>query len=155
MRIYPSGTTAEDFTEDEIPDYSNTERYRTDQSVEEVLAILRRIKSCVKQGRFIVCGGAGREENQIFINAYGLYTRNAQRRLLLSLDTSHFCHAIRAADGDELYVFCIRHNGYKALIGPCSVMVYVKHRCPPSASPYDWVISMHELRYPIDLLFGD
>lgn len=155
MRVYPTGSGPWDFDESSIPDYGDDGYYRTGQTESEVAAILRRIQDCVREGRFIVLDGDGREDNVSFLNAYGLYTRREQAKLLLSIDVSDFCHTIRASDGSELYVFCIRYSGYKALVGACDVWVYVKHRCPPSSTPYDCVISMHELKYPIDLPFRD
>ena len=155
MRVYPTGKGPSDFHDGSIPDYGNDEYYRTDQTESEVAAILRRIKDCVRDGRFIVLDSDGREDNVDFLNAYGLYTKREQARFLLSIDVSDFCHAIRASDGSELYVFCVLHSGYRAMIGNCDVWVHVKHRCPPSATPFDCVISMHELKYPIELPFKE
>lgn len=74
---------------------------------------------------------------------------------IFTLDVPDFCHAIRASDGDGLYVFCGRHTGYDATIGDSGLWVYVKHRLVLSDSPYDYVFALHELKYPIDLLFED
>lgn len=155
MRVYPTGYGPEDFDERNTPDYGDNEYYRTDQTEPEIARILHRIQGCVREGRFIVLDGDGREDNVSFLNAYGLYTKHEQAKFLLSISVSDFCHAIRASDGNELYVFCKHHSGYKALVGACDVWVYVKHRCPPSSTPFDCVISMHELKYPIDLPFRD
>lgn len=101
MRIYPTGTNAEDFDEGTLPDYSDSEYYRTNYTLPEVTAILNRIKDCVRRGSFIVLDADGREDNAEFLNVYGLYTKRAQASFLLTIEPSDFCHAIRASDGDE------------------------------------------------------
>lgn len=152
--IYPEGTSASDFVGCQIPNYRDTTRYRTSHTYNEVAAFLRRTKDCVKAGRFVVLTSDGREHNEQFLNAYGLYSPREQSKLLLSLEVEEFCHSVLASDGRELLVFCPRRVLYKSNVGLVPVCVYVKHDCPPDASPYDCVISMHELRYPIELLFA-
>ena len=160
MLIYPTGTTAEDFKPGSYPDYGDASRYRTNQTRREVGAYLTKVKECVKTGCFVVSeddgeGEGSRKENREFLNAYGLYSRSEQKKLLLSLDVDEFCHSRLTNDGRELYVFCPERELYKTMIGPKRIKVYIKNDYNESLCPYDTVISMHELNLPIDLLFID
>lgn len=151
--IYPEGTSAADFAPGTFPNYHDTTRYRTDQTKKEIASFLTRTKECVKAQRFIVLTIRGRESNEQFLNMFGLYTRREQAKLLLSLEVEDYCHTVLSSDGRELYVFCPQRTLYKSGTGPTPVYVYIKHDCPPGSKPYDCVISMHELRYPIELQF--
>ena len=156
MIVFPTGKSADDYKDGEIPDYKGSHYYHTDKTRREVAAFLARAKECIKEDKFVVLEEGGtRRKNSDFLNLYGLYARSEQKRVLLAVDVEEFCHSIISSDGDELYVFCARRRLYKTATGPCDVAIYIKHSCPEKAQPFDVVVSMHELESPIDLVFID
>ena len=88
MLVYPTGKTAEDYEPNEIPDYLNDPYYRTDHTTAEVGAFLTRVNKCIRAGEFIVLDDeeGSRKKNADFLSVYGLYTKEEQKRLLLSID---------------------------------------------------------------------
>ena len=50
-------------------------------------------------------------------------------------------------------MFCAERSLYKSFVGERRVQVYVKHDYKRGNSPFDTVISMHELNLPIELAF--
>ena len=158
MIVYPSEESSD--LADSALGYRDDENHNADHSKAEVEVFLKRVKSCIQAGRFIVLGNEdgtreGRQKNTDFLNTYGLYTKESQASLLMSIVVEDFSHSVKASDGRELYVFCIRRSLYKTSYGPCSVWIYIKHDCAEEGEPYDVVISMHELEKPIDLIFAD
>lgn len=112
------------------------------------------MKKCVRADRFVVQEESdGRGENKLFLNAYGLYRRSEQKSFLLSIDVDEFWHVKLTNDQRELYVFCAERSLYKSFVGERRVQVYVKHDYKRGNSPFDTVISMHELNLPIELAF--
>ena len=97
----------------------------------------------------------GRQKNSDFIRKYGLYTRESQMELLLSICTDEFCHSVKSSDGRVLYVFCVKRTLYKSGSGPSTICVYVKHDCPNNSDAIDVVVSLHELEKPIELIFSE
>lgn len=158
MIVYPSNIDNQSV--DDIPDYRDDDSYNTNYSKAAIGAYLRRVKSCIKAGRFVVLDNEdgsrpGRQKNLDFMNKFGLYTKESQMNLLLGVDVEDFCHSVRSSDGRHLYVFCIQRLLYKTGSGTCSVQIYIKHDCPEGNDPTDVVVSMHELEKPIEKIFID
>ena len=136
-----------------IPDYTQAP-YKMDYPIEAINSYLNRINGFVRAGAFHVLESdpddplSSRDKNAAFRAIYGLYTKQAARQLLLSIDASEFCHTKQTEDGRLLYVFCIDRVLYKAGFGDETVRIYVKHDCQPNDSR-DVVISLHELEAPI------
>ena len=57
MRVYPSEVTGD--LVDDAPDYLNDDYYKTSYSKAEIRAYLKRVKDCIKAGRFIVLNNDG------------------------------------------------------------------------------------------------
>lgn len=55
----------------------------------------------------------------------------------------------------DLYIFCLKQSLYKALAGNVTVFIYVKHDYAPRRCTQDVVILLHELEFPIYLLYAD
>lgn len=161
MLVFPTGTTPEDYRLEEIPDYRNSCYYNTSHSYHEIAAYLQQVNRCIKEGHFVVLNdpanehGMHRQKNIDFMNIYGLYTKRAQRILLLSLDANDFCHSVKSSDGRDLYVFCCLRTLYRTGSGARSIWIYIKHDYQPKGHPFDVVVSLHELEMPIDLFFVD
>lgn len=158
MLVYPSGM--HNNSQVDIPDYRNDDYYNVNYSKAEISAYLKRVKECIRAGRFIVLGNddgtrEGRQKNTDFMLQYGLYTPESQAAKLLSLEVEDFCHTVRSSDGESLYVFCAQWSLYKTGSGVCLVRVYIKHRCPEGDGVTDIVVSLHELEKPIDLIFAE
>lgn len=66
-----------------------------------------------------------------------------------------FYHVKLANSRRELYVFCAERDFYKSFVGERRVQIYIKHDCVCNNGPYDTVITMHELNFPIELAFVD
>ena len=100
MRVYPSERTG--YLMDGGPDYLNDDYYKTSYSKAEIRAYLRRVKDCIKAGRFIVQnndGGdyEGRQKNSDFMNKYGLFTRERQQEIFTCSAFKGSCIKLAAA----------------------------------------------------------
>ena len=158
MIVYPSDT--ENSSNGDIPDYRNDDYYNVNYSRAEISSYLKRVKDCIRAGRFIVLNNEdgnreSRKKNYDFMLKYGLYTKESQEAKLLSLDVENFCHTVQSSTSETLYVFCAQWSLYRAGSGPCSIYVYIKHNCPEGIEVTDVVVSMHELEKPIELIFVD
>lgn len=154
--VYPDGWEEGSEPGDSVPDYGK-DPYRVPESPEEIGRFLRRVFTAIRNDSFhvlIADTNGSRSKNLGFMNLYGLWGREQQKELLLSIDASEFCHIKRTEDGRDLYVFCLKRTLYKAAVGPREVWVYIKHDFPESEKR-DVVISMHELELPILLPYAD
>lgn len=69
----------------------NTQKY-TDHTEEEIDGYLRKVKKCIKRGRFKVEDNDKRKENKEFIRKYRLNSRK-QKEMLLAIETTDFCYS--------------------------------------------------------------
>lgn len=158
--LYPLGLSETEKASLPVPDYTSA-YYRMDYSVAAIRSYLNAVKECVRRNAFVVLKGDPddptdtRKKNASFMRRYGLWDKAAQQALLLSITEDEFCHAVMCNDGRELYVFCLDRMLYKTLSGFEQVRIYVKHDYAQGISPFNVVVSLHELELPILKAFED
>ena len=103
----------------------NTQKY-TNHTEEEIDIYLKKVKKCIKRGKFIVLNTDKRHENQEFIKKYSINSKK-QKDMLLLLDTKDFCYSADNYDNtkERLYIFAKEYEldcwGIKN-----NVLVYIK-----------------------------
>ncbi len=82
--------------------------YNQNYSREEMELVLSKIKSCVKNNRYVISQNENRKENIDFINEYNLSV-DKRKSVLLKLEVDDFCHSLKnkkiGFEDEILYVF--------------------------------------------------
>ena len=87
--------------------------YNQNYTREEIDTVLKRIKSCVEKGNYIISQNENRQENIDFINEYNIRS-DQQKTILLHIETDDFCHSLQNTklgfEHEVLYVFVPRYS---------------------------------------------
>ena len=131
--------------------------YNQNYTREEIDAVLAKIKTCIKQNRYLISYNENRQENIDFITAYNLRP-NKQKSILMHIKTEDFCHTLQNTNiGYEyeiLYVFVPRVALFNSDGEEETVDIYIKFNLIdlPSGSKVV-VISFHKRNKPVDYPF--
>ena len=131
--------------------------YNQNYTRKEVDLILSRIKSCVKNNRYIIAQNENRQENIDFINEYNIRS-DKQRSILMQIKTEDFCHSLQNTklgyEYEVLYVFVPQVQLFNAEGEEETVDVYTKFNIIdlPSGSRAV-VVSFHKKNKPVEYLF--
>lgn len=134
-----------------------SEHYNYNYTKEEIDVILIKIKDCVNHNKFTIEQNKNRRENIQFIREYNL-TSSKQKTILLSIETTDFCHSLQNTNiGYEyktLYVFCPQRTLFDAFGEEEFIDIYIKF----NIIEYDdnkrvVTISFHKRNKPMDYAF--
>jgi len=133
------------------------QHYNQDYTKEQIGIVLKTIKDCIGENRYVISKNENRQENIDFINADNL-TSKKQKEILMRIEPEDFCHTLQNTnlgfEHEVLYVFCpqvilFNFDGEKE-----SVDIYTKFNVIDIASAMRVVIiSFHKRNKPIDYLF--
>ncbi|MBP5406078.1 hypothetical protein J6Z19_02880 [bacterium] len=131
--------------------------YNQNYTRKEVDLILSRIKSCIKNNRYIIAQNENRQENIDFINEYNIHS-DKQRSILMQIKTEDFYHSLQNTklgyEYEVLYVFVPQVQLFNAEGEEETVDVYTKFNIIdlPSGSRAV-VVSFHKKNKPVEYLF--
>jgi hypothetical protein len=131
--------------------------YNQKYTIEEIDAILDKIKYCVKNKKYTISLNGNRQENINFINEYNIRS-DKQESILLKLQAQDFCHTLQnkniGFEYEVLYVFVPQIQFFNADGEEQTICVYIKFNVIDMYNGNRTVvISFHELNKPIDYLF--
>ena len=131
--------------------------YNQNYTREEVDLILSKIKSCVKNNRYIIAQNENRQENIDFINEYNIRS-DKQRSILMQIKTGDFCHSLQNTklgyEYEVLYVFVPQVQLFNAEGEEETVDVYTKFNIIDLQSgSRAVVVSFHKRNKPVEYLF--
>ncbi|MCH5267727.1 MAG: hypothetical protein J1E62_05220 [Lachnospiraceae bacterium] len=131
--------------------------YNQNYTQKEIDNILAKIKSCVKQNRYIISQNENRQENIDFINEYNIRS-DRQKAILLQIRTEDFCHSLQNTnigyEHEVLYVFVPQVQLFNADNVEETINLYTKFNIIDITSGSRVVvISFHKQNKPIKYLF--
>lgn len=131
--------------------------YNQNYSKEEISSILRKIKQCIKKGKYTISLNQNRKENRNFVLNYNLFS-NKQKKILLQIKVEDFCHSLKnlhkGFENETLYVFVPKINLINGFGEVEEVDVYTKFNLIENDSEdYTVVVSFHKSNKPIKYLF--
>lgn len=131
--------------------------YNQNYTIEQIDAILDKIKYCVNNNNYTLAMNENRQENVDFINEYNIRS-DKQKSILLQLQTDDFCHTLQNTkigyEYEVLYVFVPQVQLFNADGEEELVDIYIKFNVIDlPSSTRTVVISFHKRNKPIDYLF--
>lgn len=104
------------------------EHYNQNYTKDEIDAILKVIKNCIKNNNYTIEINKNRKENIQFIQEYNL-NDNKRKIILLGIETVDFCHSLQNTnigyEYETLYVFCIQRILFNIYGEEESVDIYI------------------------------
>jgi hypothetical protein len=86
-----------------------SQHYNRNYTKEEIVAVLQRIRDCIRGGKYTIAKNENRKENLALMREYNLTTKK-QRCILLQIVPEDFCHSLQNTnigfEYETLYVFC-------------------------------------------------
>ena len=133
------------------------EHYNQKYTRDEIEIIVRKIKSCVENNRYIISQNENRQENIQFIQEYNLNS-SKQKEILLSIEINEFCHSLNnlnpGFEHEILYVFCPQRTLFDALGAEETVDIYTKFNIIEYGENKRVIaVSFHKRNKPIDYCF--
>ncbi|WP_027399266.1 hypothetical protein [Anaerovorax odorimutans] len=131
--------------------------YNQNYTIEQIDAILDKIKDCVANNKYTIALNENRQENVGFINEYNIRS-DKQKSILLQLRTADFCHTLQNTkigfEYEVLYVFVPQVQLFNADGEEEIVDIYTKFNViDRSNGSRTVIISFHKKNKPIDYLF--
>ena len=128
-----------------------------DYSEEQIKSLVKIIKDCVRENRYIISLEENKQENIQFIEEYNI---NEKKRIniLFDLNYKDFCYGLQnVKDGVEqnnLYVFCLQRKLYNVGDKMELIDIYLKFNIICNEiGEYRILVSLHKRNKPITYLF--
>ena len=128
-----------------------------DYSEEQIKSLVKIIKDCVRENRYIISLEENKQENIQFIEEYNI---NEKKRIniLFDLNYKDFCYGLQnVKDGVEqnnLYVFCLQRKLYNVGDKMELIDIYLKFNIICNKiGEYRILVSLHKRNKPIIYLF--
>lgn len=128
-----------------------------DYSAEQIKNLIKIIKDCVRENRYIVSLEDNKLENVQFMQEYNI-NEDKRINILFNLEYKDFCYGLQnLKDGIEqnnLYVFCVQRELYNIEDKKELVDIYLKFNiiCK-EAEEYRILVSLHKRNKPITYVF--
>lgn len=131
--------------------------YKINYSRYQVDEIIRKIKNCVINNKYIISVNKNRKENTDFINEYNI-RKNKQKKILLDICADDFCGSVqnikKGYEYETLFVFVPVVNMYDAFGNSEKIEIYTKFNIINQGKENQTiVISFHKKNKPIDYVF--
>ena len=131
--------------------------YNQKYTKEEIDAIFKIIKNCIKNNNYTIEVNKNRQENIQFIREYNL-NDTKRKTILLSIETTDFCHSLQNTnigyEYETLYVFCCERVFFNIYGEEEFVDIYIKFNIIEYGDNKRVVtISFHKRNKPIVYLF--
>lgn len=134
-----------------------SEHYNQNYTKEEVYVILKKIKDCINDNRYMISKNENRKDNIQLINDYRLDSKK-QKDILLSIDVEDFCHSLNnikpGFEHEILYVFCQQRTLFDAFGEEELVDIYTKFNIIEyGVNNRVIAVSFHKRNKPINYCF--
>jgi UDP-N-acetylglucosamine 2-epimerase len=128
-----------------------------DYSEEQIKNLIKIIKECVRENRYIISLEDNKVENIQFMQEYNI---NEKKRIdiLFNLDYKDFCYGLKnLKDGVEqnnLYIFCVQRELYNIENKKELIDIYLKFNVIYNETQeYRILVSLHKRNKPITYIF--